>query len=311
MKTPRTNKTRAARFLAALAVAGSLLAVTDALADDAYVVETIDGSTYRGQLVENVVGSHVTLKLATGEIRRIEALDVKRQEPETPPPPAPPTQVSQGTPGPTPNVVLGPAVTAAFPGLAGLLAPPVADYTGADAVRVTLDPQGYGYGLLVMGPTLEQRIEGGSGNRWRQVCNSPCNAAIDARAEYRVRGGMSSTWDPPDMMGSAAFHISPSPQEQTLRVDGKASAWRVLGWIFTPLSAAFFIPAGMALTNGFGPTSDGFRFGFGIPMAVGGAAFLATGLYGLFCQTTVTDDTGRRLANGGPGSTLRASGFAF
>lgn len=77
------------------------------------------------------------------------------------------------------------------------------------------------------------------------------------------------------------------------------------------MSAAFFVPAGMALTNGFGQTSDGFRFGFGIPMAVGGAAFLATGLYGLFCKTTVTDDSGRRLANGAPGAPLGSRGFVF
>jgi len=293
-----------------MAIAGSLLATTNALADDAYVVETIDGSTYRGELVESVVGSHVTLKLATGEIRRIEWLDLKRQGPETPAAPAaPPAQVSPPTPAP--NVVAGPSVTATFPALAGLLAPSVAGYTGADAVRVTLDPHGYGYGVLAMGPTLEQRIESGSGNRWRAVCSSPCNVAIDPHGEYRVRGGASPNWDPPDMMGSAAFHVFRSPREQTLRVDGNASGWRVFGWVFTPLSAGFFIPAGLALTNGFGPTSDAFRFGFGIPMALGGVAFLATGLYGLFCHTTVTDDTGRRLANESPGSAPGASGLAF
>ena len=81
---------------------------------------------------------------------------------------------------------------------------------------------------------------------------APCNVAIDPRAEYWVRGGISYSWDPPDMMRSAPFHVFPSPEEQTLRVDGKARAWRVLGWIFTPLSAAFFVPAGLALTNGFG-----------------------------------------------------------
>lgn len=187
MTAPMTHRMRTARFLAALTIAGSLLATTDALAEDSYVVETRDGSTYRGELVENVVGSHVTLKLATGEIRRIEALDVKHQGPEAPPSPAAPPPV---TPGPAPNVVGGPAVTGILQGLPGLLAPPVASYAGADAVRVTLDAQGYGYGLLMMGPTLEQRIQNGSGNRWRQVCNSPCNVAIDPHAEYRVRGGI-------------------------------------------------------------------------------------------------------------------------
>ena len=51
-------------------------------------------------------------------------------------------------------------------------------------------------------------------------------------------------------------------------------------------------------------TSGGLRYEFGIPLAAGGVAFLAAGLYGLFCKTTVTDDSGRRLANGSPGSTL-------
>jgi len=51
----------------ALALAGALCA-SSALADE---LKTKDGSTYRGDLVERVNGDHVSLRLASGEVRAV------------------------------------------------------------------------------------------------------------------------------------------------------------------------------------------------------------------------------------------------
>src|SRR5580704_5570203 len=66
-----------AGFLATSLLAGSARAdgpASEALRDVG--VATKDGATYRGELVEKVPGDHVTLKLASGEIKRFAWTDV-------------------------------------------------------------------------------------------------------------------------------------------------------------------------------------------------------------------------------------------
>ena len=45
-----------------------------------YVVVTSDGSRYEGELVENVVGDHITIRLASGEIRGFDVRDVRSMD---------------------------------------------------------------------------------------------------------------------------------------------------------------------------------------------------------------------------------------
>ncbi len=40
------------------------------------IVQLLDGSTFRGELVELVAGDHVTIRLPTGELRRFALADV-------------------------------------------------------------------------------------------------------------------------------------------------------------------------------------------------------------------------------------------
>jgi hypothetical protein len=66
---------RAASFVLAMSLVSSI-----ALADVDQLVVLHDGSRFRGTLVELVVNDHVTLKLATGEVRRFAWADVDKTE---------------------------------------------------------------------------------------------------------------------------------------------------------------------------------------------------------------------------------------
>src|ERR1700691_3404966 len=72
---------RASHVIAAGAFCiGILVSSANAKAQTApYFVVTNDGSSYQGDLVENVVGQHVTIRLASGELRTFQAADIKAQ----------------------------------------------------------------------------------------------------------------------------------------------------------------------------------------------------------------------------------------
>jgi len=142
------------------------LSVSDrALAQDGplYFVVTNDGSQYQGQLVENVVGQHVTIRLASGEIRTFPAADVRSQgnvAPATPPPPLPQTLTTS----------LAQLLPPGSPG-----APPVR-YDGPDAVQVHITKANNGEGSLLM--------ESASG--WERVCTMPCTTSVDPKIDYKL-----------------------------------------------------------------------------------------------------------------------------
>ena len=140
-------------FLASLFTAAPALAQPDlptaAVAGQVWVVITNDGSTYVGNLVENVVGSHVTMRLATGELHRFEAPDIKRQGPG----------------GRTNPVREMPPATPKLPTV----------YAGPNAVSLHISGDG----------TLFR--EGASG--WVPVCNVPCTTTVDPNGMYKIGGG--------------------------------------------------------------------------------------------------------------------------
>ena len=80
---------RAMRTLAVLAVA-CLVWTSTASADDTITVWLKDGSMVRGELVERVPNKHLTIKLATGEVRKIEWTEIDHdsigEKKETPEP---------------------------------------------------------------------------------------------------------------------------------------------------------------------------------------------------------------------------------
>jgi hypothetical protein len=114
-----------------------------------------DGSIFSGELVELVPNDHVTLKLATGEVRRISWSDLapaKAAESPAPAPPAPPP-------------------------------PPASPPAPEGAVSLTLTSK-----------DARVALYRDTGADWALVCNVPCDTKLDPRARYRIGGrGVTST----------------------------------------------------------------------------------------------------------------------
>jgi len=164
---------RKGKWWVSLCVAGTIAAAAiDARAQDtSYTVVTKDGSTYVGQLVENVVGNHVTIKLVSGELRTFQAADVASQGPAggvTATATTPTAPIAPIVPT-VPTIPLA-QLEAGTPG-----APPVA-YNGPDAVQIHIVKANAGEGTLYM--------EGQSG--WMPVCTMPCSTTVDPKIDYKL-----------------------------------------------------------------------------------------------------------------------------
>lgn len=126
-----------------------VLASSAALADADQLVVLHDGSRFRGTLVELVPNDHVTIKLATGEVRRFAWPDIEKTT-ET-------SEQAQPSPPPPP------------PG-----------------VFVTLDaPAGAVLQHRTGTITISGRMNGAA--IWSDACETPCNANVSPGA-YRVAG---------------------------------------------------------------------------------------------------------------------------
>jgi hypothetical protein len=121
-------------FLAGPSLAGAAEPAAQAVERS---VVTNDGAMYRGEVVDYVVGDHITLKLDNGEIKRIPFSDAARISPASPKgqsvlPAAPilPTPTSPSPPppvsAPPPPVVAVPAATASVPVSTGGVRPTIA-----------------------------------------------------------------------------------------------------------------------------------------------------------------------------------------
>ena len=179
-----TAPTHSKLWAVALFAAASTMAI-DALADSERV-QLADGSIYEGELVEKVPNDHITLKLATGEIRRIEWSALAPQT-QASPPLVPPTvapmagatesaHVSVGSDRPGPILMKNPGYGATFTNTQG----------PATLSVVTSD---------------ENPVP---------VCYAPCSADVDPRATYYVTGAyISRTRSFAIPSGNSTLHISP------------------------------------------------------------------------------------------------------
>ncbi|MBX3188036.1 MAG: hypothetical protein KF819_13525 [Labilithrix sp.] len=123
-----------------------------ARADATIEVVLTDGSSMRGELVERIIGDHVTIKLATGEIRVIPWAAI-RSDAQRPAPPAPP---AQGT------VELN------------------SNKDGTVLQKLVSTGTGYGYaGARAVAIAFEH---------YEPVCTAPCTAAYDPNGTYVVAG---------------------------------------------------------------------------------------------------------------------------
>lgn len=135
------------------------LAATTAAADGRTVIVTLaNGTVLQGELVELVPNDHTTLRLATGEIRRVEA-----------------SQMS-GSDGDRPSLVVPFAALDSDFGPNGTL------------VHVEVD--------RLYGTFLYRAAPAGPDVGWLRVCEAPCNVPLDPDALYKVGGPRTSDSKP-------------------------------------------------------------------------------------------------------------------
>jgi len=285
------------RFLAPLLGATLLLgAPSAAFAEDPmitvshYVVITNDGSTYQGELVESVVGGHVTLRLATGEIVHFDARDIKSQGSAQPSLPAPVVLAT----APPPVLVAPPPPPRAMihsPRFAGLFGGAPTVYDGPDAVHVHItSSQG-------AGATLAEESASG----WVSVCQIPCTTSVDPKVMYQLQTM------PGLMVPSDPFHFPGNQGPLDLDANVR-SRLHNLGWGIGLITGGPLVALpGIFLLSGMfdGASADGTPgspstaetvvgwtlVGASAVIVIAGVVLLATP-----ARTTLTDSNGHRIA---------------
>lgn len=146
-------------------VAVSLAYGVGARADDQVVLR--DGSFYRGEIIEKIVGDHITMKLVTGDVRQIPWESLAPAP--LPTPPAPPVQ-------PPPQA---PMVARSAP-----LTLPTQPGPSYVRVQVTADDH----------RAMLEASTGGLDGAFARICVAPCSAVVDQNRIFRVGGdGVSAT----------------------------------------------------------------------------------------------------------------------
>jgi hypothetical protein len=298
---------------AALHLAAPAVAFADepVIAVSHYVVITNDGSTYQGELVESVVGGHVTLRLATGEIVHFDARDIKSQGSALPSHSAPVVVA----PPPPPRVVDPPLssrrsliLAPHFPGLFGG-SPTV--YEGPDAVPIHITSRD------AASATLAEESASG----WVPVCQIPCTTSVDPKAMYQLQTM------PGLMVPSAPFRFpagqGPLDLEANVRSRLHNMGWGIGLVTGGPLVAlpGIFMLSGMfdgSGTNGVPGSPSTAETVVGWTLVGASAVIVVAGVVLLATpgSTTLTDASGHRIARReglhlGGSVALTGSGLVF
>jgi len=178
------------------AVVCALVVSTVARADDVETVRTKDGSIFRGELVEKVVNDHVTIKMATGEVKRIEWDDIETK----PPPPARP----QPEPKPEAEVVVV-SFTSDDPKAT------LQRYVGSGDVAVDYVTP---YGTTVATGDAELSL-------YRDVCSSPCTQHVSPEGRFRVAGEGLIPTESFTLSKGGPNHVAASMSSRGKRTAGK------------------------------------------------------------------------------------------
>lgn len=256
-----------------------------AASDDATItVWTKDGGMFRGEVVERVPNDHVTIKLATGETKRIEWKDIERDS-IAPAPTAAPTNAPKGIDEPGADVVAAPVHVGPRIHLVG----PATLSLERDAGHAVTE--GGGVGLT----------------RYELVCRAPCDVEVPAGSGYRVAG---------DDRGSRSFTIAPGDRAIGAHFGSKGSLGAGIALLSVGVAALFaaevdFVRhSGPLLFNG----DDGERKLEGGAFLVAGLVMTVVGI-GLMISygSSSVEIDGRTVASTKPRSTfaLTPTGFVF
>ncbi len=244
-----------------------------------YTVTTNDGSTYQGQLVENVVGNHVTIKLISGELRTFPAAEIRSQGP---------VGAVVASPVFPPPVVAEQTAVALSQLVAGAPGGPPVTYNGPDAVAIHIVKANAGEGTLYM--------ESQSG--WVPVCTMPCSTQVDPKIDYKLHN-------------SDTFRFPAGPPLDLTADSGGRHVFRALGGTMIGVASGGIILGSLIAAGVFGsnPTAQtpaeqkasqqtqNSNFGAGFTVVGISVAVLTVGI--VFCaihpSATLTTSTGQRL----------------
>lgn len=245
-------------------------------------VTLADGTVMQGELVEKVPGDHITIKLATGEIRTIQWSALAPQA-------APATPVVPEVAAPPPT---GPMVHVVVEG----------DRPGVTLVRIL------GYGMVEAYTGYGTAI--GAFEQSRPVCIAPCQADIEANGMYRIGGdGVSptGTFGLPVQQGNGPLHLRVHAGSLGARVGG---VWLLIGGISIGVAGgtlAALAAAESSVSSDPGLLVTGLVLtGVGVVGIVVGAILLAGS------GTSVVTDSGITVSRQRPAHPrLTLSGLAF
>lgn len=258
------------------------------------VVTLPDGSLYRGELIELVPNDHITIRLATGEVRRFEWATIS--DVSTPvvaptlrfslPPPAPPiTEAQRSSPKMTTRVTIE-----------------------SDDNRVALF-RSMGSTQVVAYSQMGAMV--GNMESWKQVCRAPCGVTTDVNERYAIRGD--------GIVPSGHFSL-PFQPTVTLHVKSGSAAQRLAGVLLLSLGVGGITTGGILLAmgpilslaykdigNSYQPDSSyrvggGVMIGLGVGMLAGGIALMVKS------KTYVRFDDGEPVARSQIPSTVLTNG---
>jgi hypothetical protein len=222
---------------------------------DTETVHLANGSVYSGDLVEKIPGDHVTIKLATGDVKRFEWSDIVPKTPAVQP--SAPSLAVAAPPPQQPDVL--PVMASVVP-----LVPARPAH-----VQFEADTKG---ALLVRVDSFAVNNRISTAEAERPVCYAPCAADVDANAQYYVSGAYitrSNRFAIPD--GSSVLHARTGS-------DGISAAggWLVGFGVLSSLTGAIATPVAFATatqSSGW----NGWEY-FGVTTLIAGAGLILLGI---------------------------------
>lgn len=266
------------------------------------IVRLVDGSIYQGDLVELVPSDHLTLRLATGEIKRFTWSEIQHSA--------------------LPGAAAVQSLSGSLPGLSSSMPAPLGPQSAADTVQLHFradDPQAVLFSIRATGG-IHFNSPGMNFDPlfsdWTMVCpRAPCDVTADRRLIYEVQG--------PLVVRSLPFTL---PQGPGVTVDAQVAhqGTRTFFTLASVLGGAAAV-AGMVLLT-VGGVQDTTAFGID-PMATqkqqdaldrqhryfiaggvlmgGGALLLITGIVGsIFTRTAIKFHSDGQLALRLPGKAV-------